>query len=132
MKLSGFLFAGGAVFYGLVAVVYWFITQEVAGATSLALTGGLAFLVGFYFLFTSRRHGVMPEEDKNAEIEDADPDYGFFSPHSWWPLALGIAVVVVIIGVVFAAWLAILGVGLLVGALIGFMFEYYRGPFADV
>jgi hypothetical protein len=132
VKLSGFLFAGGAVFYGLVAVVYWFITEEVVGATAIALTGGLAFLVGFYMLFTARRHDIAPEDDRNAEIEDADPDYGFFSPHSWWPLALAIAVVVVIIGVVFAAWLAILGVGLLVGALIGFMFEYYRGPFADV
>jgi cytochrome c oxidase subunit 1 len=76
--------------------------------------------------------GAPGVRDRNAEIEDADPDYGFFSPHSWWPLALAIAVVVVIIGVVFAAWLAVLGVGLLVAALIGFMFEYYRGPFADV
>ena len=132
MKISGFLFAGGAVFYGLVAVVYWFITAEVAGATALALTGCLAFLVGFYFLYTSRRHGVRPDEDPHGAIEDAEPDYGFFSPHSWWPLALGVAVVVVTLGVIFAAWLAILGVGLLVAALIGFVFEYYRGPFADV
>lgn len=132
MKFTGFLFAGGAVFYGLVAVVYWFITEEVVGATAIALTGGLAFLVGFYFLFTARRHGVPPEEDKHGEIEDADPDYGFFSPHSWWPIAVALATGVVILGVVFAVWLAVLGVGLLVATLIGFIFEYYRGPFADV
>jgi dipeptide/tripeptide permease len=132
VKVSGFLFAGGAVFYGLVAVIYWFITKELVGSTALALTGAMAFLIGFYVLFTSRRVGVRPEDDKNAEIEDAEPDYGFFSPHSWWPLAVGGAVAITAIGLVFAAWIVILGVGLLAAALIGFVFEYYRGPFADV
>lgn len=131
MKIEGFLFAGGAAFYGVVAVVYWFVTKELVGSTVLALTGALAFLVGFYVLYTSRRVGVRPEDDPNANVGDADPDYGFFSPHSWWPLAVGIATFVVVVGLVFAVWLLILGVGLLLGALIGFVFEYYRGPFAD-
>ena len=34
---------GGAAFYGLIAVIYWFITKELVGSTALALTGGLAF-----------------------------------------------------------------------------------------
>ena len=132
MKISGFLFAGGAVFYGLIAVIYWFVTKEIVGSTALALTGGLAFLIGFYVLFTHRRVGVRPEDDPNAEIEDAEADYGFFSPHSWWPLAVGLAVTVTGAGLVFAVWLLILGVTLLFATLIGFIFEYYRGPFADV
>ena len=74
MKISGFLFAGGAVFYGLIAVIYWFVTKEIVGSTALALTGGLAFLIGFYVLFTHRRVGVRPEDDPNAEIEDAEAD----------------------------------------------------------
>ncbi len=132
MKIEGFLFAGGAAFYAVVATVYWFMTQEIVGSTALALTGALSFLIGFYLLFTSRRVGVRPEDDPTADIEDADPDYGFFSPHSWWPLAVGICVAVTVLGLVFAVWLLILGVGLLMAALVGFMFEYYRGPFADV
>jgi hypothetical protein len=131
VKLEGFLFAGGAAFYAVVAVVYWFITEEVVGSTALALTGGLAFLVGFYVLFTARRVGVRPQDDKNAEIEDADPDYGFFSPHSWWPIAVAFSTMIVCYGLVFAVWLLLLGVGLLMLSLIGLVFEYYRGPFAD-
>jgi len=131
VKLEGFLFAGGAAFYAVVAVVYWFITEEIVGATALALTGGLAFLVGFYVLFTSRRVGVRPEDDKNAEVEDAEPDYGFFSPHSWWPIAVAAATMVVAFGLIFAVWLLLLGIGLLMLTLVGFVFEYYRGPFAD-
>ena len=132
MKLAGYLFAGGAVFYGLLAVIYWFITEELVGATGLALTGGLAFLVGFYVLFTHRRIGTLPEDTPDANIEDVDPDYGFFSPHSWWPLVVAFSVAVTAIGLAFAAWIVILGVGMLMLSLIGFVFEYYRGPFADL
>ena len=132
MKLAGYLFAGGAVFYGLLAVIYWFITEELVGATALALTGGLAFLVGFYVLFTHRRIGTLPEDTPDANIEDVDPDYGFFSPHSWWPLVVAFSVAVTAIGLAFAAWIVILGVGMLMLSLIGFVFEYYRGPFADL
>jgi hypothetical protein len=132
VKIEGFLFAGGAAFYGVIAVVYWFITEEIVGATALALTGGLAFLIGFYVLFTSRRVGTRPEDDPLGNIEDADPDYGFFSPHSWWPIAVAAAAMVVCLGLVFAVWIVILGITLLILTLIGLIFEYYLGPFADV
>jgi len=132
VKIEGFLFAGGAAFYGLLATIYWVITKEIVGSTALALTGALAFLVGFYALYTSRRVGVRPEDDPNADVEDADPDYGFFSPHSWWPLAVGIGTMVTVLGLIFAVWILILGVGLLMGAIIGLVFEYYHGSFADV
>ena len=131
MKVEGLLFAGGAFFYGIVAAAYWFITGELVGSTALALTAGLAFLIGFYVLYTGRRVGTRPEDNPHANIEDADPEYGFFSPHSWWPLAVGFATFVTVMGLVFAVWLLILGVGLLMASLVGFVFEYYRGPFAD-
>ena len=51
MKIEGALFAIGTIFYGVIAIVYWFITNETVGTTTLALTGGLSFLVGFYVLF---------------------------------------------------------------------------------
>src|SRR4029079_552496 len=110
VKIEGFLFAGGAAVYGLLAVVYWVITKEIVGSTALALTGALAFLVGFYVLYTSRKVGVRPEDDPNANIEDAEPDYGFFSPHSWWPLAVGFGTAVTVLGLIFAVWLVFLGV----------------------
>ena len=98
----------------------------------LALTGALAFLIGYYLLFTSRRVGTRPEDNPVANIEDAGPDYGFFSPHSWWPIAVALSVGITVIGLAFAVWILLLGVVMLMGTLIGFVFEYYRGPFADV
>jgi len=130
VKIEGLLFALGTVFYLVVATVYWILTQDAFGTTVLALTGALAFLVAFYILFTAKRVWPRPEDRLDADIDEADPDYGFFSPHSWWPLTVGFGAFLVALGLIFAAWLVVLGVVVLILALIGWLFEYYRGPFA--
>jgi hypothetical protein len=94
------------------------------------MTGALAFLVGFYALYTSKRVFPRPEDRKDAEIEEADPEYGFYSPHSWWPLPVGFGAMLVALGFVFAVWLVVLGVCVLMFGVIGWLFEYYRGEFA--
>jgi uncharacterized membrane protein HdeD (DUF308 family) len=130
VKIEGLLFAMGAVFYAVIAAIYWYFSRDQIGTTALALTGALAFLVAFYALYTSKRVYPRPEDRLDAEVEEADPEYGFFSPHSWWPLVLGFSTMVIVFGLIFAVWLIVLGVFVLFVALIGWMFEYYRGAFA--
>jgi hypothetical protein len=130
VKIEGALFAMGAVFYAVVAAIYWYFSRDQVGTTALALTGALAFLVAFYSLYTAKRVYPRPEDRLDAEVEEADPEYGFFSPHSWWPLILGFSTMVIAFGLIFAVWLIVLGVFVLFIALIGWMFEYYRGAFA--
>ena len=120
----------GAVFYAVIAGIYWYFSRDQIGTTALALTGALAFLVAFYALYTSKRVYPRPEDRLDAEVDEADPEYGFFSPHSWWPLVLGFSTMVIVFGLIFAVWLIVLGVFVLFVALIGWMFEYYRGAFA--
>ena len=120
----------GAVFYAVIAGIYWYFSRDQIGTTALALTGALAFLVAFYALYTSKRVYPRPEDRLDAEVEEADPEYGFFSPHSWWPLVLGFSTMIIVFGLIFAVWLIVLGVFVLFVALIGWMFEYYRGAFA--
>ena len=130
MKIEGKLFLWGMVFYGVVTIVYGLWSSDWAGTTALAFTAFMAFLVGFYLVFTAKRVGLQPEDDQEGNIEDADPDYGFFSPHSWWPLALAASAAMRVLGLVFAAWIVVLGVVALMLSLVGFMFEYYRGDHA--
>ena len=130
MRIEGLLFALGAVFYAFIAGIYWYFSRDQIGTTALALTGALAFLVAFYALYTAKRVYPRPEDRLDAEVEEADPEYGFFSPHSWWPLVLGFSTMVIAFGLIFAVWLIVLGVFVLFIALIGWMFEYYRGAFA--
>lgn len=131
MNIGGKLFAAWAVLFFIIAGVYAYMSQDPIGTTVIALTGGLAFLIAFYVLFTSKRLGVLPEDVEDANIEDADSQYGFFSPHSWWPLAIGVAVTLFVLGFIFANWLLVLGVGALMGAVFGLLFEYYQGEFVQ-
>lgn len=130
MKIEGIIFVLAAVFYILVGAVYWFLTYDSTGTTVLLLTGVLGFIVAFYVLYTAKRVYPRPEDRLDAEIDEADPEYGFFSPYSWWPIAVGFGAFVVAMGLVFAVWLLVLGVFLLLMSVVGWLFEYYRGNFA--
>jgi len=124
------MFAGLTVFMWVAAAIYWLLSREPAGTTALVLCGGLTFLVGFYVLFTGRRVDPRPEDNPHGEIDDAYPDYGFYAPHSSWPLPTAGAAAVVALGFVFGWWLVIIGVALLFFSAVGFVFEYYRGDHA--
>lgn len=130
MKVGGWSFALGAIFFLLVGGIYFYVSRDEIGTTALVMTGGLSFLVAFYVLYTNKRLDGLPEDRANAEIDEADPEYGFYSPHSWWPLPVGFGAMLIALGFIFAAWLAVFGVMVIMVAVIGWLFEYYRGAFA--
>ena len=131
MKIEGALFAMGTAFFLLLSGIYWYFARDPIGTTALVMSGALAFLVAFYLLYTSKRVYPRPEDRPDANIDEADPEYGFFSPHSWWPLFVGIAAFLTVLGLVFANWLVVFAVFLLIIGLVGWLFEYYRGEFAQ-
>lgn len=127
MKVEGWLFAAGFFFFAIAAVVYGLLAAEPVGTVALAFTAGLAFLIGYYVLFTARHIDPRPEDSKTAEVLDGAGELGFYSPHSWWPLAVAFFAATTFLGIVVGWWLFIIGViggGL---AVVGFVFEYYRG-----
>ncbi len=130
MKVEGWLFMGCGVFFGGADVVYWYTSKDPTGTAALAFLVGLAVLTGFYVLFTGRRLPERPEDDNVGEIAQGAGELGFFSPHSWWPLFLGLAAAVAVLGFAVGWWLFLIGMMLTVFASIGFVFEYYRGHFS--
>jgi 4-hydroxybenzoate polyprenyltransferase len=130
VKVESLVFFLGFIFYSVIAGIYWYVSRDEVGTTALALTGALAFLVAFYAMYTSKRVYPRPEDRLDAEIDEADPEYGFFSPHSWWPFVVASSATLVVFGLIFAVWLIVLGVAALVFAIVGWLFEYYRGEFA--
>lgn len=127
MKVEGWLFAAGFFFYALAAVIYGVLAGEAVGTVALAFTAGLAFLIGYYLLFTARRIDARPEDSQSAEIADGAGELGFYSPHSWWPLAVAGSAAIAFLGIVFGWWLFYIGA--IAGGLsvVGMVFEYYRG-----
>jgi hypothetical protein len=130
VKIEGVIFAIVAVFFLVVTPIYWFLSYDPTGTTALVLTFGLGALVAFYLLYTSRKVHPRPEDRMDGEIEEMAGEYGFYSPHSWWPLACAGSAALVFLGLVFAWWLFIIGAALGAAAVVGMIFEYYRGEFA--
>ncbi len=132
MKSTGLIFGFGAAFYAVVTAVYFLFTREIIGTILLLLTGAMAVIIAFYLLFIIKRLGPQPEDDGIAEQDEADPDYGFFSPHSWWPLPIAAAAALTGAGLVYARWMIALGAIVLVMALIGLVFEYTPMEYDEV
>ena len=130
MKVEGWLFVGCAAFFAIMDVIYWHYSKDPTGTTALALSVGLAFLTGFYLLFTGRRLPPRPEDRPDAEIAEGTGELGFFSPHSWWPLITGMSAAVAALGVAIGWWLFLIGMLFVLLSAIGFVFEYYRGSYA--
>ena len=90
MRASIFVFMFSAVFFVIVGIIYGFATDfgELAGFPALLLLGAMSAMIGIYLWLTDRRVGRQPQDNDDAEISDADADYGMFSPWSWWPVIL--------------------------------------------
>ncbi|MGH3515867.1 MAG: aa3-type cytochrome oxidase subunit IV [Haloechinothrix sp.] len=139
MKVEARIFDIVMVFAFVVAVVYGVATGlwtrdgvEPVGTVALILTGGLALLAGSYFRFISRRIEERPEDRIDAEISDGAGELGFFSPGSYWPVALAGAAAVAGIALAFwQVWLLVIAVVLLLITIGGLVFEYHTGPAHD-
>lgn len=127
MKFGYRLFLFLFFFYAIVAVVYWQVANEPVGIVALALSAGLALIIGYYFWFINRRTGgVLPEDNEKGEIADSAGELGFFSPHSWWPLVVAVSATSVGVGLIVGWWLTLIAVGALVISVLGFVLEYER------
>jgi hypothetical protein len=127
MKTGWMLFVGLAIFYAILAVIYWQVGGEAVGITAIALSAGLSIIVGFYLWFTSRRLGnLLPEDNVQGEIADSAGELGFFSPHSWWPLPLALSISAVGVGLIIGWWLVLIAVGALIISILGLVLQYER------
>jgi hypothetical protein len=130
VRVEAWLFLGCAGFFGVADLVYWDLSHDPTGTTALALSVCLAFLIGFYVMFTGRRLPPRPEDNPEGDIVQGTGELGFFSPHSWWPLFVGLAAALAALGIAIGWWLFLIGALAVILSMIGFVFEYYRGHYA--
>jgi len=132
-----------AAFFGVVAIVYtiWsslahpnlpFVqATEWVGSVALLFTALMASLIAFYIgRVHNAQRGELPEDTLTADIDDGDPELGEFSPWSWWPIVLAFSAALGILGLAVGTWLMPIGIGVFLIAIVGWVFEYYRGHFA--
>lgn len=131
MRTAGIIFILLTVFFAVVTPIYWVLSDDPTGTTALVLTFGLTAMLAFYLMFVSNRMGGRPPEDRpDGEIYENAGELGFFAPKSWTPLYVAGASTVLVLGLVFGWWLAIIGFAMLVASLFAWVYEFYRGEWA--
>lgn len=125
------LFAGLMVFFLIVGTVYLVVADsEPVGTTVFYMLSGLAAIIAGYLWVLSRRIGLRPEDDPLGEIAVRTGEVGVFSPHSWWPLVLGVAAMLIFLGLAIDFWISGIGAIVALVGLVGHVFEFSRGQHA--
>ncbi|MGI9163005.1 MAG: cytochrome c oxidase subunit 4 [Mycobacterium sp.] len=135
MRIEARLFEILTALFIVVSIAYGVLTAtfrgevEWAGTTALVLTGGLTLIIGTFFRFVARRLDTRPEDYEDADIADGAGELGFFSPHSWWPIVAALSFAITAVGAaLWLPWLIAAGIVFVLGAVSGWVFEYYIGP----
>lgn len=134
MKANVNLFWILAVFFALVAgvYIYWSLAAaeeiEWVGTVALILSAVLALFLGFYLNRVHKHQGgELPEDTLSANIDDGDPEVGHFSPWSWWPIIMAGGGALMMLGLSVGFWISFIAAPLILIAVIGWTYEYYRG-----
>ncbi|MBC6450828.1 cytochrome c oxidase subunit 4 [Actinokineospora xionganensis] len=132
MKVEARLFDVTTIFFFLSAIVYGVWAKEPVGTVGLILTGGLSLIIGSYFHFVARRITQRPEDNPDAEVSDGAGELGFFSPGSYWPVALAASAGLTGIALAFwQIWLLVIAAVLVLLTIGGLVFEYHTRPEHD-
>lgn len=104
---------------------------EPAGSIGLLLAAVLAGFIAFFLNMVNKSQGgiLLPEDAPAADIDDADPNLGHFSPWSWWPLVMGFSIALAFLGLAVGFWIIFLAIPFVLVAITGWTYEYYRGNF---
>ncbi len=130
MRKEFWIFLSCGVFFLIVTPIYWAVSHEVTGTVAMIMAMLLFFMTSFYLFFVTRAIPLRPEDRKDGEIADGAGELGFFPPYSWWPLAAAVCFGLIVVGFAIGWWMFIMALVLGSFAVIGWTFEYYRGPHA--
>ena len=127
-------FLGGFFLIADILYTVWnFIANgqiEIIGSITILLSAILAGFIGFFLNMVNRSQGgILLPEDRDADIDDADPELGHFSPWSWWPFVLGLGLFFMFLGLAVGYWICFIAVPLALVGVVGWNYEYYRGRF---
>lgn len=130
MRTGYWIFFIIGLFFVPVATVYTAMGGEPVGIGALTLAALMNFMVAFYLMLVNRKTDILPEDNVDAVVLDHDGVYGEFAPWSWWPLPLAAAGGFIFLAAALGWWIAAFGVIIGIVALIGWVFEAYRGTHA--
>ncbi|MEU6284499.1 cytochrome c oxidase subunit 4 [Streptomyces sp. NPDC047028] len=124
MKHEAYLFGGVAVFFLLTDVAYIWFAREPVGIAALTVSCLMSSVITFFLVMNYKRKGRRPEDRPDGEIQERSGRVDFFPPHSPYPVVTAAGVTLLAVGLIYGAWLSLIGLGLLGGGVSGMVFEF--------
>lgn len=103
----------------------WFGTTAFLSSTAL-----MWWLAVYITMVLKKQGGELPEDSLTADIDDGEPEVGFFYASSWWPISLAAACSMIFLGIAIGPWLVLLSLPFLILTVVGWVYEDYRGQYA--
>jgi hypothetical protein len=129
MKVEARLLLVVAAFFTGLTALYTAWSREPAGAVMLFASALLGLIPGLYYLWWSRRMDPRAEDDPDADPTKGAGVIGAFPHNSIWPFVFGLGAAITGLAFVFGVWLAPMGIGLAVSAMVGAIVESRRGGY---
>ena len=112
MRLSRLIWLGGVVHFAFFAAVYAIVGDDAAGLTLFVAGIAFAALIAFWTAIWWRRHGDLSADDVAADAADDAGPIGVFASASLRPLALGVGMTGIVLGVVLGVWMLLVGIAI--------------------
>lgn len=130
------------VFFVFIGVVYmgWYIIVifvfdfvlcvEWVGIVVFFFGVFMSVMVVFYFDWIYKvQNGELFEDILILDIDDGDFEFGEFSLWFWWLIVFVVFVGVFVVGFVVGYFFFLIGFGIFVVVIVGWVYEYYCGNF---
>jgi hypothetical protein len=127
MRTYALFLCGIGLFFGVIALVYWFFSYEDGGFLMLVGSTLLGLFPGSYYLWWSYHSKRQSEDDPDADIAEGAGEIGSFPASSIWPFILGMGALFTTLTFVFGLWMAPIAAALILSGAIGATVESRRG-----
>ncbi|MEU9762292.1 cytochrome c oxidase subunit 4 [Streptomyces sp. NPDC047985] len=124
MRPEARLFAGVALFFLLTDAAYLWFAREPAGSAALTVSFLMSALISFFCWANHRRRGTRPEDRPDSDIQERSGFVDFFPPHSAYPVTVAMGMALMGLGVVYALFLFLIGLGITLCGVFGMTFQY--------
>jgi len=111
MRLELIVWSGLTLFYIIIGAIYWAVDGDAAGASLLLMATGLGGLIAGWIWHWRRHHDhPRPQDRVDGDAIDDTGIVGVYPTASLRPLALGLGMTAIALGVVLGSWMVLVGV----------------------
>lgn len=125
LLVMGAYFVLATIAYGIMTFNAYGSVEPI-GTAAMGLLVVLSAFIAYYLYSGMKRTSTLPEDREDGKIEDESGEMGFYSPWSWWPLALGLSLAILFAGLAVGSWVIYIAIPFALVSVVGFAFEYDR------